>query len=395
MNRVRRALAANPLAVDAAIAVGLTALSLFALGAGATDLGPVGPINVSLLLLQTLPLVVRRRYPIAVMVVVVASMTIQVWLLPDGAHLNASLGILVAYFTIGEQLERRISVPLAAVSCVVLGIAIGQHQGVATGPQSLIQTQLIFLLSWFVGDAMRVRRLYSRSLEEQARLLEREREEQASHLIRVERARIARDLHDAITHHVSVMVIQASGALRSLDRRPAESRTALEAIGTTGRQALADMRRMLDVLGPPEARGQMPGLAVLGDLLEQVRSAGLAVELSIQGEPRPLDPGIELSAYRIIQEALTNSLKHTAGGRAHVMVRFEPDSLDISIDDERGASAGARSGDSVESEHEGRGLIGMRERVAILHGTFAAKPTDTGFRVSASLPLGEVASAPS
>jgi signal transduction histidine kinase len=341
-------------------------------------------------MLQTLPLIVRRRYPIGVMAVVVGSMTVQVFLLPDGAVLNASLGILVAYFTIGEQLERRRSVPVAAISCLVLAVAIAQHEGIATGPQSLIQTQLIFLLSWFVGDAMRVRRLYARSLEDQARLLEQDREERARRAIQVERERIARDLHDAVTHHVSVMVIQASGALRALDRRPSESRTALEAIGSTGRQALADMRRIVDILGREETQGPMPGLALLGDLLEQVRSAGLAVELSIQGEPRPLDPGVELSAYRIIQEGLTNSLKHTAGGRARVTVRYEPDSLDISIEDERGAGA---AGD-LEAEHDGRGLVGMRERAAILHGTFAAGPTATGFRVSASLPLVEAAGVP-
>jgi signal transduction histidine kinase len=142
----------------------------------------------------------------------------------------------------------------------------------------------------------------------------------------------------------------------------------------------------------------MPGLGLLGDLLEQVRSAGLAVELSIQGQPRPLDPGLELTAYRIIQEGLTNSLKHTAGGRARVTVRYGADSLDIAIEDERGpaaeALAGAGTRTDVESDHDGRGLVGMRERAAIVHGTFAAGPTDTGFRVSASLPVGEATGTP-
>ncbi len=390
MNRIRGALGANPLLVDAAIAVGLSALSLFALSAGATDLGPAGPVNVALLLLQTMPLVLRRLFPIGVLAIVVGSMALQVWLLPDGAHLNASLGIFVALFTIGEQLERRISLPLAALACVVLGIAIVQHTGVATGPQSLIQTQLFFLASWFIGDAARVHRLYTASLEEQTRLLAREREERAGRAIREERERIARELHDAVTHHVSVMVIQASGALRSLEKRPAESRAALEAIGTTGRQALTDMRRMLGILGQPEIAEPAPGLDLLGELLEQVRSAGLVVELSIQGAPRQLDPGIELSAYRIIQEGLTNSLKHAAGGRARVTVKYERDSLDISIDDERGARARAE----VEATHDGVGLIGMRERVAILRGTFAAQPTATGFRVTARIPLDEPMGAP-
>ncbi|HET9498332.1 MAG TPA: histidine kinase [Candidatus Limnocylindria bacterium] len=389
MNRIRTAISANPLAVDAMIALGLSALSLFALAAGATDLGPAGPLNITLLLLQTMPLVVRRRHPVGVLIVVTGSMAIQTWLLPDGAHLNASPGILVAFFTIGERLERRVSLPLAVSACVVLGVAIVQHTGVAIGPQSLIQTQLFFLASWFVGDATRVRRLYTHSLEEQTRLMALEREERARRVLREERERIARELHDAVTHHVSVMVIQASGALRALDKRPAESRAALEAIGKTGRKALSDMRRMLGILGHPEIVEPAPGLDLLGELLEQIRGAGLAVELSIQGEPRTLDPGIELSAYRIIQEALTNSLKHAGGGRARVTVRYQNESLDISVDDERGTSTRGE----VEATHDGVGLIGMRERVAILRGTFTAQPTATGFRVSASLPLDEPVSA--
>jgi signal transduction histidine kinase len=135
----------------------------------------------------------------------------------------------------------------------------------------------------------------------------------------------------------------------------------------------------------------MPGLDRLGDLLEQVRSAGLSVELAVQGERRPLDPGLELSAYRIIQEGLTNSLKHAGGGHARVTVRYEPRSLEISIDDERGSEQ--RS--AVEPAHEGRGLVGMRERVAMFKGTFAAQPTATGFSVTANLPLDEGAGASS
>jgi signal transduction histidine kinase len=185
-----------------------------------------------------------------------------------------------------------------------------------------------------------------------------------------------------------VVVIQAGAGLRALDSRVDDARSALEAVDSSGRRALADMRRMLDMLGTEgdEADEPMPGLDRMGDLLERVRSAGLSVELSIHGERPELDPELDASAYRIVQEGLTNSLKHTGGsGRARVTIRYEPTAVSISIDDERGAGAAS----PVEPAHEGRGLIGMRERVALFRGTFMAQPTANGFQVRAELPIGE------
>ena len=182
-----------------------------------------------------------------------------------------------------------------------------------------------------------------------------------------------------------MLVILAGGGLRALEGRPADARKALESINESGREALTDMRRMLAMLGD-QTDEPMPGLDRLGDLLEQVRAAGLAVELSITGARPKLDVGLEASAYRIIQESLTNSLKHAGGGgRAHVTIRYEPTALHLSIDDERGPEARP----SVEPAHDGRGLVGMRERVALFRGTFTAEPTPRGFRVSALLPIAE------
>ena len=192
-----------------------------------------------------------------------------------------------------------------------------------------------------------------------------------------------------VTHHVSVMVIQAGGALRVIDKRPDEARVALEAIGTTGRLALTDMRRMLGILGEQEASDPTPGLDRLDELLDQIRSAGLDVDLVVDGDLRPLDPGLAVSAYRIVQEALTNSLKHAGGGHARVVVRYAVDALEITIADERGAGAPA----TLEPPHEGRGLIGMRERATMLRGTLVAHPTATGFVVTAHLPIDSAASA--
>jgi signal transduction histidine kinase len=383
LSRVRAALFENPLVVDGAVALGLTALSLLALAAGAPDLGASGPLNLTLLLLQTAPLVLRRRYPAAVLVVIFGALAGQILILPEHGDLSATFGPLVALYTVGEQLDRRAGGSVVLLAGAVTAGLMVWHRGLPAGLQALIQTELLFFIAWFVGDAVRTRRLYLRALEDRARLLERERAEQGRRAVLEERERIARELHDAVTHHVSVIVIQAAGALRALDRRREEARSALTAIEDTGRKALTDMRRMLGVLGDAPMPDPPPGLDGLDDLLEQVRAAGLAVDLSMLGHRRQLDPGLELSAYRIIQEGLTNTLKHAGGGRAHVSVTFGPRSLDITIDDERGP----RPAVSVEPAHDGRGLVGMRERVAMFRGTFTANPTATGFHVQAQLPL--------
>ncbi len=373
------------LLIDVAIASALTILSLFALFAGAPDVGPGGAVNFALLLLQSAPLALRRLLPIPVFLVVFGALALQMIILPAGAELRSGAGPLLALYTAGERLERRVALPLVAVTLVVIGVLFVGRTELPEGLQALIQTELFFAAAWFIGDSVRIRRLYTRSVEQTAELLEREREERARRAVSDERERIAREMHDAVTHHVSVIVIQAGGALRALEGRPQEVRQALEAIDHTGRQALTDMRRMLGVLGETESQEPMPGLDRLGDLLEQVRSAGLAVELAIEGERRPLDPGLELSAYRIIQEGLTNALKHTGGGRARVTVSYDTGSLAITVDDERGRDAAP----PIEPEHDGRGLVGMRERVAMFRGTFEAAPTARGFRVHARLPLDE------
>jgi len=387
-NRIRNVLT-NAYLVDGAIALGLAILALVAFFGGAPDVGPPGALTVLLLLLQSLPLAVRRRFPIAVVLVILAATTLHIAIIPEGGELRAGLGPLVALYTAGERIERRLSIGILVAMMAIVALQLLAREPLANVLQGLIQTELIFAVAWLLGIASRMRGVYTRTLEEQTRLLAREREERALRAVLEERERIARELHDAVTHHVSVIVIQAGGALRALDRRPDESRSALEAIDTTARQALTDMRRMLGILGEADGTGEsaepMPGLDRLGDLIEQVRSAGLAVELSVQGERRHLDPGLELSAYRIIQEGLTNSLKHAGGGRARVTIRYGADALELSIDDERGEAPS----EPMEPAHVGRGLVGMRERVAMFRGTFEAQPTPAGFRVTAALPLGE------
>jgi signal transduction histidine kinase len=389
MSRIGRAVSAHALLVDTVVAVSLAALSLLAFASGARDLGPTGALTVILLLLESLPLILRRRYPLAVVFVVLGATIFHIAITPEGQEHSAGLGLLVAIYTAGERLDRPTSIALVALTgAIVAAQSIGRG-GLPEGLQSLIQTELILAVAWLVGDVSRVRGLYTKTLEAQTELLRREREERARRAILEERERIARELHDVVAHHVSVIVIQAGGALRALERRPVEARTALEAIESTGRQALTEMRRFLGMLGESGVQEPMPGLDRLGDLLDHIRSAGLPVELTVEGQPRQLDPGLELSAYRIIQEGLTNSLKYAGGGHARVTVGYLPNALEISIDDER------KPGTSPELEpaHDGRGLVGMRERVAMFRGTFAAQPTTTGFRVTARLPVEEAGSA--
>ena len=369
--------------IDVAVALGLAALSFLPYVSGAADLGQGGGLTAVLLLLESLPLLVRRRYPVVVLLVVVSATVVQIALLPPGEELLAGLGLLVAIYTVGERLDRTTSLGLTALTGAIVAALIIGRGGLPAALQSLIQTELILVVAWLVGDASRIRRLYTESLVDHARLVEAERDQRTRRAVLEERERIARELHDVVAHHVSVIVIQAGGGLSAIERRPDEARSALESIATTGRQALTEMRRMLGVLGEGEPSGPMPGLDLLDELIAQVRGAGLAVDLSIEGERRRLDPGLELSAYRIVQEALTNSLKHARGGRARVIVAYEPGALVISVDDERGPGEQP----DVEAVHEGRGLMGMRERAAMLRGTIDARPTPAGFHVSARLPI--------
>ena len=380
----RAPVSTSHLAVDAGLAVALAALGVLAFVSGSDRVDAPPAVVVPLLLLESLPIALRRRSPVAVLLVVVAASAAHIGLQAPGEEFPSGLGVLIGLYTVGERVERRISLGLLGLTSASVAALLVARTPMPDGLGQLIQTVVACGVAWLVGDAVRTRGLYTAAVEERAALLERERGERARLAVLEERERIARELHDAVAHHVSVVVIQAGAGLEALDRRPADARAALEAIDTSSRQALTDMRRMLAMLGDGSTEPR-PGLDQLGDVVEQVRAAGLAVELSIHGERATLDPELEASAYRIIQESLTNSLKHAGGGgRARVVVRYEPGTLAITVEDERGTGVTP----PVEPAHDGRGLAGMRERVALFRGTFAAGPTARGFRVSAELPIG-------
>ncbi|MFD0373471.1 sensor histidine kinase [Streptomyces sp. NPDC059071] len=250
-----------------------------------------------------------------------------------------------------------------------------------------------FALAWVLGDSLRTRRAYFAQLEERASRLEKEREAQAKVAVAAERARIARELHDVVAHNVSVMVVQADGAAYVMDSSPETAKQALETISSTGRQALAEMRRLLGILrtGEHQEAGEyvpQPDVQQIEDLVEQVRGAGLAVDFKIEGTPRPLPSGVELTAYRIVQEALTNTRKH-GGPDAGASVRlvYFDDGLGLLVEDD-GRGAPQEMYEDGGADGRGHGLIGMRERVGMVGGTLDAGPRPGGgFRISALLPL--------
>jgi signal transduction histidine kinase len=375
-----------PWQADLIVAVGLSALSLLVVGAGAQDIGSVAPVSVGLLLLQTLPLAFRHLAVWPVFLVSTAATIAHAALATDS--LNSSLGSLFALYAVADQADRRRS----AVAGLILGIGLGAII-VTKAPMpaalgALLQAELAVTVAWILGTWAHERRAYIGTVEDRAARAEREQQDNAARAVASERARIARELHDVVSHQVSVIVIQAGAARRALGRRPDDVAAAIEAIETAGRHALTDMRRMLGILGEPgpgrpESLAPLPGLDELGALVERVRAAGIRVELSIEGERRPLDPGVEVGAYRIVQEALTNVLKHASASEARVAVGYEPAVLMIEVENRRTG----RSSDLPRGSGEGHGLIGMRERATVLGGTLDAGPTPTGFRVSARLPV--------
>ncbi|WP_425832351.1 sensor histidine kinase [Streptomyces fractus] len=250
-----------------------------------------------------------------------------------------------------------------------------------------------FALAWVLGDSLRTRRAYLAQLEERADRLEKEREAQSKVAVAAERARIARELHDVVAHNVSVMVVQADGAAYVLDQAPDQAKKALETISGTGRQALAEMRRLLGVLrtGEHEEAGEyvpQPDVEQIEELVDEVRTAGLPVDFRVEGTPRPLPSGVELTAYRIVQEALTNTRKH-GGPNASASVRlvYFDDGLGLLVEDD-GKGAPHELYEDGGADGRGHGLIGMRERVGMVGGTLDAGPrAGGGFRISVLLPL--------
>ena len=321
----------------------------------------------------------RRRAPLVVLALAIApSVVANAAVVLDTATTPAAALVLAAY-SAGAHTER-VRAPIGAAGVAAL-IAANVAEQFSLG--ELLFITMILGGAWLAGRAIRYRREREHVLERLTLELEHEREEKAQAAVAEERVRIARELHDVVAHAISVIVLQARGGRRSLATDPRETHEALDMIEATGSQALAEMRRLLGMLRTDDeeiALAPQPSLRYLDTLAAQVREAGLPVELSVEGEPTELPPGVDLSAYRIVQEALTNALKHAGPATARVVVRYGKNDLELEIAD-TGAGAGANDGD-------GHGLAGMRERVSLYGGNIEAGPRHGGgFAVRARLPL--------
>ncbi|MEC4016881.1 sensor histidine kinase [Streptomyces sp. H27-D2] len=355
--------------------------------------GRVAVIPITLALCTVVAL--RRRMPERMLLLTAVTGIAQ--LLLDVKPNPADFAMLVIIYTVASRDVRWASRFAMAAGFIapVLSVIRWPDEGTNPGANIIycVFVTIPFVLAWVLGDSVRTRRAYYAQLEERAERLEREREAQSKVAVAAERARIARELHDVVAHNVSVMVVQADGAAYVLDASPEQAKQALETISGTGRQALAEMRRLLGILrtGEHVESGEyvpQPGVEQLDDLIEQVRGAGLAVSYRIEGSPRPLPSGVELTAYRIVQEALTNTRKH--GGPdvgAKVRLTYFDDGLGLLVEDD-GRGAQHELYEDGGADGMGHGLIGMRERIGMVGGTLDAGPRPGGgFRVSALLPL--------
>ncbi len=322
----------------------------------------------------TAPIAVRRRYPTLVGTGVPALAAIQLGFLGDPQIIAASVAFFCALYALAVWTAPwRFALGSTLIGVTFLGAALGPKTTLRnTVPFTAVTIVVMLLVRRVVGDR-----------ERRAQIAERERDVAAREAVVEERARIARELHDVIAHHVSMIVVQAGAERRVLGDSNASTREVLETVEQSGRGALTEMRRLLGMLrgDASEPLAPQPGLDDVPILVGQLREAGLPVELQIDGEPRELPVGIELSAYRIVQEALTNALKHAGDARATVHVGYGSDVLDLEIaDDGAGGPTRASSG--------GHGLVGMRERVALYGGRLdASHRAGGGFVVRVKLPI--------
>jgi len=350
---------------------------------------PVGmlALGYALVLLHTLPLAARRRFPGTVLGISVASgLAIAALFLPP---FFLGPAILVAVYSVAAYGDRWVS--LAGLAAAELGSVAVQLTWVAKfeEPFAWVQFPLIIGAAWLLGYFVGDRHVYAARLEERTAELEQARDELARRAVAEERLRLARELHDVVAHSMSVIAVQSGVGAHVAESRPEEVGKALAAIEATSRDTLEELRRLLGVLRQDSesqaSLAPVPGLADLEGLLGEVAKAGLAVRLRVEGTPSPLPAGVDLSAYRIVQEALTNVVKHAGPAQAQVTIGYRDRDVTVEVtDDGRGAAAPAGDGRGGT----GHGLVGMRERVAAFGGDLETGPRPGGgFRVAARLSL--------
>ena len=371
---------------DVVLAVVLALSSVVPVLAGDPSWGRTKWVGVVLALASTLPLAWRSRRPLLAFAIVLgANGACVLAAAPKQAAFQPFVALVLAAYSVGSRTEgsRAVWAPpvlaVAALPVFVVAIAHGQDPGNAN------PSYVWMAAAWVVGRLMRSWRQKAAALEQANVELAEQRELLAQTAVTLERGRIAREIHDVIAHNVSMMVVQAGAATRILEGDQPRVRTALDVIATTGRQTVDEMRSLLGVIRSEHdgaARDPQPGLADLDQLVTGVHEAGLPVTVRIEGEQRPLPPTLDLSAFRIVQEGLTNALRHAGPARAEVTVRYADESVELEIVDTGTRPVTDRSNGS------GHGLIGMRERVAMFGGDLYAAPGATGgFVIRARLPL--------
>lgn len=340
-------------------------------------------------LVVTFPLILRCRFPIIV-ACAVASGIVAIDRISPAFSNNAAFNdaaLMLSLYSIGANTRGR-QVWAGATCVLVLASIFFVTDDYSPLVLSVFAFAVLFLSGpWLIGLVMRIRRESEHRLLVHAAELELRRDEHAHTAVEAERARIARELHDVIAHAISVVVVQARGGERILASNPERAREAFVAILQTGEQAMAEMRRLLGMLRDDfgaAALAPQPSLERLGELVEQIRASGLDVKVNVTGEPRPLPPGVDISAYRIVQEALTNVIRHAGPAAANVSIAYQPGALEISVvDNGQGESA---------PQTKGHGLIGISERVSLVGGQLDIGPVaDGGFAVRAMLPTPVVA----
>jgi signal transduction histidine kinase len=382
-----RRLSGNPWVFDsglALVAAGLsTAFFVFELVGSGLPRGTLA-LAYALALLHTLPLAARRRFPGTVLALCVASGLAVAAL--GLSPIVLGVAILVAVYSIAAYGDRWVS--LAGLAAAEVGSAAVQLTPGRFQTPTVVSNALVIGAAWLLGHFVGVRRAYTARLERTAEL-ERTRAEQARRAVTEERLRLARELHDVVAHSISVIAVQSGVGAHVAQTQPEEAAKALAAIEATSRAALIELRRLLGVLrqeGEPQGDlAPAPGLADLDGLLVEMAKAGLGVRLRVEGTPSPLPAGVDLSAYRIVQEALTNVVKHTGPARAQVTIRYRDQEVMVEVsDDGRGVTAPTGDGRA----RVGHGLIGMRERVQVFGGDLEVGPGPVGgFRVAARLPF--------
>jgi signal transduction histidine kinase len=359
----------HPLATDAMVAGVVLALSLPPLT------GPTGhnhALSLALILVMASVLVWRRHAPLPVLTVITAVALVQ---LTTGT-LNGGLTLVVALYTLAAYAPGR---SILAGVAVLEGAAVAAALSSGNGLLAWTSLSCLVMATWFTGYYVRTRRSYLASLVSRAERLERERDTQAQLGASAERARIAREMHDIIAHNIAVMIALADGATYTAPTNPGQAVTLMGEVSATGRSALTEMHRLLGVLRQPAgpAHAPQPTLADIDNLLAAVRAAGLPTRLTITGQPPALPPSIQLALYRIIQEALTNTLKHSAAASARVQLTYGPDGVALEVTDD-GRPRARPVGAPEAGPATGHGITGMRERAAVFGGEVSAGPGPGG-----------------